>query len=91
MATPPITLGQYYVDTHTGFRGLATGHAQYLLSTPQTLLTGPCRATGEPIAEWFADASLHALDAAHLDRSPNLTPADMRAALEAAPLAAPPA
>lgn len=55
-----IELGRRYVDKITNFRGVATGHVDYLSGCNQTLLTPHVSREGNLIdAAWFDDQRLN--------------------------------
>lgn len=54
-----IHLGATYKDKITGFKGVATGHCEYLSGCNQTLLAPPCDEKGALIdSQWFDDQRL---------------------------------
>lgn len=54
--TTPIVLGEEYEDRISGFKGVATGIAEYLYGCRQVLLSKS--GTGEVVADWFDEQRL---------------------------------
>ncbi len=59
--TPPIELGRTYVDRHTGWRGVATGRAEYVDSGEKVLLER-LQPNGTISESWFAAGRLDPVD-----------------------------
>lgn len=56
-----ISLGRKYKDKITGFKGVATGHVEYISGCNQTLLVPKASKEGSlREAEWFDDQRLEA-------------------------------
>lgn len=58
-----IELGREYVDMITGFKGICTGHAEYLSGCNQSLLNAKTKNNEAVRAEWFDDQRLSATSA----------------------------
>ena len=55
----PIRLGATYTDKITGFKGVATGHVEYLTGCSQTLLAPRSKdGIDLPTSNWFDDQRL---------------------------------
>lgn len=57
-----ITLGTTLVDRITGFRGIATGRAQYLTGCDQYLLNPPAKDGALVESQWFDEQRLVAVE-----------------------------
>jgi hypothetical protein len=53
-----ITLGSKVKDTITGFQGIATGRAEYLLADPSVLVEAPVGADNKSVDCWIKESRL---------------------------------
>ena len=61
-----LTLGDEVVDSITGFKGIATGRAEYLTGCVQVCVAATSVANAKPVSEWYDISRLRLINKARI-------------------------